>query len=321
METILNITNGDSAVMAMQLAEIPGDFLPWRDVLHDGPVPASLSLEQLSEVRAQFISDQGWGELAVVMNSFKGRDRELLFFRNYSKVRLWFEHDLYDQLQVLQILDWFRENSPGTTNLSIICTEQYLGLASPEQIRTLLQYEELITESHLMLAKNAWSAFRSHDPENWQELLQDDTSRLPFLNGAVLRLLEEYPDYNCGLSRTAQTALKILSQGQYTFGELFGKYQETEERLFLGDLSFWAKLRQLLTSNSALITSTSDLQITTLPCPEQQLTITPAGEKVLAGKQNWLDTVTLDHWIGGVHLTTENSWCWNSKLLALVKQR
>jgi hypothetical protein len=62
METILNITNGDSAVMVMQQAGIPGVFLPWRDVLHDGPVPAGLSLEKLSEVRAQFISDQGWGE-------------------------------------------------------------------------------------------------------------------------------------------------------------------------------------------------------------------------------------------------------------------
>ncbi len=50
METILNITNDDSAVMDMQQAGVPGDFLPWRDVLHDGPVPATLSLEQLSDI-------------------------------------------------------------------------------------------------------------------------------------------------------------------------------------------------------------------------------------------------------------------------------
>jgi len=36
---ILNITNGDSATTLMQRAGVPGDYLPWRDVLYDGPVP------------------------------------------------------------------------------------------------------------------------------------------------------------------------------------------------------------------------------------------------------------------------------------------
>ncbi len=44
MESILNITNGDSAVELMRKAGISGEYLPWRDVLHDGPVPAGLSL-------------------------------------------------------------------------------------------------------------------------------------------------------------------------------------------------------------------------------------------------------------------------------------
>ena len=61
MERILNITNGDSAVNIMKQAGVPGAFLPWRDVLHDGPVPAGLSLEDLSMVRASFIANRGWG--------------------------------------------------------------------------------------------------------------------------------------------------------------------------------------------------------------------------------------------------------------------
>jgi len=57
---MLNITNGGSAVNIMQLATIPGTFLPWQDVLHMGPVPDNLTLKQLSRVRAQFIADCGW---------------------------------------------------------------------------------------------------------------------------------------------------------------------------------------------------------------------------------------------------------------------
>ena len=320
MEKILNITNGDSAVIVMQQAGIPGVFLPWRDVLHDGPVPAGLSLEKLSEVRAQFIIAQGWGKPAVIINSFTERDRELLSFRNYSKIRLWFEHDLYDQLQILQILDWFSENPPETTKLTIICTEQYLGLASPEQIKAPFGHEAFIAESHLMLAKKAWAAFRSSNPKDWQQLLNADTTILPFLNGAIVRLLEEYPDCKTGLSRTAQTALSILSKGKCSPGELFAKYQETEERRFMGDSSFWVILRQLLASNPALMTSAPGMQITLPPTLDQILSITKAGEKVLIGEEDWLDSVVLDRWIGGLHLMPGNVWCWNQKSQQLVKQ-
>jgi hypothetical protein len=62
---ILNLTNGDSAVQIMQDAGLPGIFLPWRDVLHEGPVPTDLSLDDLSAVRARFIGhDRGWGNQA-----------------------------------------------------------------------------------------------------------------------------------------------------------------------------------------------------------------------------------------------------------------
>lgn len=53
----LHITNGDVAATVIEKAAIGGEVLPWRDVLHEGPVPAGLSLEQMSEIRAQFIAD------------------------------------------------------------------------------------------------------------------------------------------------------------------------------------------------------------------------------------------------------------------------
>jgi hypothetical protein len=104
MERILNITNGDSAVNIMKQAGVPGTFLSWRDVLHDGPVPAGLSLEDLSMVRAGFIANRGWGASEAVVQGFIARDNVLKSYDQYEKVMLWFEHDLYDQLQILQIL-------------------------------------------------------------------------------------------------------------------------------------------------------------------------------------------------------------------------
>ncbi len=231
---------------------------------------------------------------------------------------LWFEHDLYDQLQILQILDWFADNPPAAGSLSMICTEQYLGMCTPEQIASLIEYEAPVTDRQLSLAKWAWAAFRSSNPQEWQALLQIDTSALPFLEGAVLRQLQEYPDCDSGLSLTAQRALNILAQGERPPGRLFGDTIQLEERKFMGDSSFWVILQELLDSDPPLLELPEGLQLTLPISPAQKLSLTREGEAVLAGRRNWLDQTAIDRWIGGVHLTPDTLWCWNPQASELV---
>lgn len=311
MERILNITNGNSAVNIMRRAGIPGTLLPWQDVLHDGLVPSELALETLSMVRAKFIADRGWGTLEAIEQGFIDRDNVLKSSEQYEKVILWFEHDLYDQLQILQVLDWYHQHRPVKTKLVMICVDQYLGMMSPEQMAALYQYEQAITEEHLVLASKAWSAYRSATPQKWHALLQTDTRALPYLAGAVIRQLEEYPDCSTGLSRTAWQALNIIAQGEKRPGSVFGLYQETEERKFMGDASFWVMLHELLESSPPLLKLVEGKALTLPVTPDQALTITPAGIDVLTGTCNWLDSIDLDRWIGGVHLTSNNMWCWD----------
>ena len=296
----------------MKKANIPGDFLPWQDVLHDGPAPKCSSLKELSEIRSKFIADRGWGTPEDVKRVFKERDTILASSEQYERVILWFEHDLYDQLQILQILDWFHLHRPKETSLSIICIDRYLGTLSAKEITALFQYEEPITEKHYMLANKGWSAFRSATPEKWHALLTTDTTALPFLHGAILRLLEEYPSCNNGLSRTAHQALKVILQGETHPGKIFGRSQESEDRLFMGDASFWFILNELLDSSPPLLKLAEGKSLTLPINPNQELTITPAGKAVLSGMANWLDIAEIDRWIGGVHLTPDNIWCWDA---------
>lgn len=321
MRNILNITNGDCAVEIMKKANIPGVFLPWQDVLHEGPVPDNLSLEALSKIRARFIIERGWGAPQAIIEGFEQRDNELKSFRKYEKVILWFEHDLYDQLQIIQILDWFQNNSNGEeVALSIICTEQYLGRLSPEEMRGIVKYEEPVTQAHLKLSSEAWSAFRSSSPEAWRGLLDTDTSALPFLDGAIIRLLQEYPDCSNGLSRTAEQALKVISAGEKRPGKVFAGTQDLEERVFLGDSSFWVILHELLESSPPLLVLPRGESLTLPTSADQELTITSAGLEVLAGRRNWLEISKLDRWVGGVHLEPTNIWCWNSDSRSIAKR-
>lgn len=319
MTHTLHITNGDCALNLMREAGIDGTILPWRDVLHVGPVPGHLPLEELSSIRAQYILDQGWGTPEKIAQAFVERDTILQSYAQYEKVILWFEHDLYDQLQILQILDWFDQQENRNANLSIICTDQYLGMLSPEEIASLMKYETPITSAHLTLAAQAWEAFRSSTPEKWWALLQEDTSVFPFLRGAIVRMLEEYPDHQTGLSRTEQQALTIISEGEKRPGKIFGLNQQCEERIFMGDTVFWEILNGLLESSPPLLKLPEGKTLTLPPQPDQELTITKEGKAVLSGQRSWLDIQPPNRWIGGVHLSPDNRWCWNAQQQTIIQ--
>ncbi|MFZ2655105.1 MAG: DUF1835 domain-containing protein [Victivallales bacterium] len=115
MNKILHITNGDCAGDALKKAGMEGEILPWRDLLHEGPVPAGRSLRQMSQIRAGFIMKL-WPHIKNVDKGFRKRDRTLECFRKFDETVLWFEHDLFDQLQLIQILAWFHGRKLGTAN-------------------------------------------------------------------------------------------------------------------------------------------------------------------------------------------------------------
>ena len=131
---MLHITNGES--VSLPQTGLPGQVIYWNDILHDGPVPRGLPLEELSRIRARFIAEFFGMPLSEV--SFAQRDQAIARFRDHEEVVLWFEHDLYDQLQLIQILEWFSHQDLGPTRLSLISVNNYLGPMRPEQLSPLL---------------------------------------------------------------------------------------------------------------------------------------------------------------------------------------
>jgi hypothetical protein len=103
----LHVANGSSTTMTLAEAGVPGAMSIWADPLHDGPVPGGLSDEQLLEVRRGYLDPEG---------RFAGTDNDLRRWRDaiaaddaYDELVLWYEHDLFDQLTLIQLLTWTME--------------------------------------------------------------------------------------------------------------------------------------------------------------------------------------------------------------------
>ena len=109
--SLLHVTNGESAGNTLRQTTLGGAVLPWQDVLHEGPVPAG-PRSQLLRARAAFLADCGWGSRRAILSSLERRDGQLTdALTGGVQVVLWFEHDLYDQLQLLDALALARETA------------------------------------------------------------------------------------------------------------------------------------------------------------------------------------------------------------------
>ena len=293
---------------------LPGvEVLPWRDVLHEGPVPQTDTLAQLTDIRAAYLVERGWGDAKQLVHDLTARDKGLAHGASFERVILWFEHDLYDQLQLLQLLDWFSGQGRVRDSLLLVQAPDFLGQQTPETILELKQLERPVTDAELSLAREAWGAFRPPTPAAWFGLLQRDLSVLPFLRPAVLRALEELPGLD-GLSSTERQILAAIDAGEATPPALFLATQREEEAAFMGDWSFWGILDGLALAEKPLVDGLieapfkPDARGLAQPYFHSRLTLTPLGAKILAGRDDFARHNRIDRWWGGTHLTHGALW-------------
>ena len=289
---MLHVTNGTS--VSLSGTGLGGEILTWVDVLHEGPVPAGITDDELRRVRSLFL-DSEWIAETSTANELARRDRALAA---HDEVVLWFEHDLHDQLQLIQILDRFRHSR---AHLSLICTYPYLGPMTSDELAALWPLRHMVADSELELAAEAWRAFRASDPMDVQALLARDTSALPFLAGALRRHLQQFPSIESGLSRTERQILAVLAERPHTFHTLFPAEQRMEERIFMGDASLMRYVRGLAGCRAPLIREEEGVYL-----------MTNDGADVLAGRADHVRLNGINRWLGGVHLIgNESLWRWD----------
>ncbi len=316
----LNITNGDVAVGTMSEAGVEGRIIAWRDVLHEGPVDSSLSLEELSKQRARFIASNNWDDFAHISGNFAERDRVIRQLDYFDEVVLWFEDDLYDQLQLIQLLDVFSRGAAKSKKLSVIVVDGYIPPLSATQLKQLEATRPAVRPEQLELAQRAWKAFGSSDPTAIERLLEDSTSALPYLARALSRHLEEFPSTVNGLSRSEREALTAVEEGHTTPIAAFLEVAKKQESIFLGDLVFYSYLERLSGNDNPLVTLKNGSPVVAPSLAisrefvESELTLTPVGREVLAGKKDWQTINKKSRWLGGVEIGPgKNGWRWNPK--------
>ena len=315
MPEALHISNGDATeVLGTGLAR---RVVYWRDVLHEGPVP-EVAPAELRRIRAGYLAGHQSGGHAEVTRQFTERDQALEANRDGEYV-LWFEADLYDQLQIAEILARLAALGVPAGRITLICIGEHAGIARFGGLGELTagQLRELpytnacarLTRAALELAIRAWAAFRAPSPEGLGAIAAARLGELRFLGEAFDRLSREYPATRDGLSLTERRVLAAVADGAPDAGTAFVRAQARETRPYMGDSTCFARMGRMAEGPHPL------LRLDPPGRPVQRATgvhLTNTGARVLAGEADQIALNGIDRWIGGVHLHGHHvPWRWD----------
>jgi hypothetical protein len=315
----LIITNGDSAADLLQRAGRAEPIQPWRDVLHEGPLLAG-PLPACSEARVAYLARRFRMPAAEIAAEFAARDGVMAAHAKFAEIELWFEHDLYDQLQLIQALSFF-DKERRTDGLILIQADDFLGTQRPDTILRFAEHARPLTEPHLALAAALWADLTAPTPEAIAGRIEKPDDRLPYAASALARFLEELPAPGSGLGRTEQAILDGIAAGVVRPGRLFHAVLAREEAAFMGDLSFFRLLDDLASCDVPLIaglappgTAEDDAE----RFADAELELTAAGKDVLAGDKDHVALSGLDRWWAGTRLEGRAVWRYDRAEMKLV---
>lgn len=307
--------NGDATRVILEDTDVPGDITVWADVLYEGPCPGGLTQAEWRRVRERHHAPggedgedgEGEGKNVGLLRDWNERlDR----FDDYEEVVFWLEHDLFDQLLLIRHLHWLSSAVADRSRARLICIDRFpgrerfngLGELTPPELATLFPRRAPVSGEQIALGITLWDAFGSDDPRPLSDLvLHGDTSALPFAAGALTRYLEDFPSTANGLGRSEQQALSLVARGIRSADDLFRSAAALEERVFMGDSTFFEILQRLAGGRSPLLAH--DGRFSPHAPPTGAFTLTADGRAVLEGRADYIDLNGIDRWMGGVHLT------------------
>ncbi|MFD1140450.1 DUF1835 domain-containing protein [Larkinella insperata] len=312
----LHILNGDATAEAFAQSNIvrpsdPSDVLIWREALSEGPVKAEGPLDEFWGIRRAWLSVYA-GEPAAdsydqqVVQELK----KLANSADYDEIYLWFEHDLFCQINLVFLLAQLAQQPRKAAKIKQVSVDSVpgepffkgMGQLTGAQLATLYLQAEELTSHELDAAARVWRAYAGPDPMAVQDLLGADLGRLRFLKTALTYHLQRFPFTSNHLNLNEHLLTAILMEGPLTEDRLIERFLQQDRVYGITDLSVAEYIRQL---NGKLWAYT-----------DEGVSLTEAGADIISGRRQ-LNPV--ERWLGGFYQTPDSPYRWDSELEKLIE--
>jgi len=231
---MLHLINGECTRDILIRTNIPGDKISVDDILMEGPLPDCLKDEAAWRKRAAWLQKRFGISETEYLQRAQEREQTLAQCSAVNEVTLWYENDVFCQINFLYILYRLAGLDLTRTQLYEVCPEEdRLGLLSAKRLEQLFEKRVEVSLEKLTLAREAWKAICG-GVDDITKFLQEDFSAWPRLHTG----LELYLEYQTHPQRLQTVVMNALNEGKSTLSEVLSVVNNSAatKNYGLGDL-------------------------------------------------------------------------------------
>jgi hypothetical protein len=292
MSSLLHITNGDSLTDRLKALNLKGDIITWREMLCEGKTLTNVGSESFWKTRFEFLNKNYKVSKSWFVEKTLKEYRSLCNHKQQDQIVLWFEYDLFCQINMLAVISWLKTHRKYA-QISLVCsgnedeTDKMYGLGdvSDEKLLELYENRTELSMNDIEFADYVWQLYCSDNPIRLENLTDFNNYQYDYLSDAIKAHLKRFPTIKNGLNDIENHVLQLS----------FDKKPKSKREL----------LRTVLTDQGVYGFGDSqyDRIITTLRplySSFNPVRLTKKGKEILEGKTSYYSSIQdNDAYLGG----------------------
>jgi hypothetical protein len=253
MNSLLHITNGDAFTDRLGTLNLKGDVITWREMLCEGKTLTNVGSENFWKTRFEFLNKNYKVSKSWFIEKTLKEYRSLCNHKQQDHIVLWFEYDLFCQINMIAVLSWLKANRKYA-QISLVCSGNEdssdklyaLNELSNDQLLKLYENRTVLSQDDIEYADYVWQLYCSDNPMRLENIKEVENHQFDYLSDAIVAHLQRFPSIKNGLNNMENNILnladthqpeskKVLlktilkNQGMLGFGD--SQYERTLHRL------------------------------------------------------------------------------------------
>jgi hypothetical protein len=292
MKSLLHITNGDSFTERLQTLPLKGDIITWREMLCEGKTLSTVGSESFWKTRFEFLNKNYKVSKSWFVEKTLKEYRSLCNHKQQEQIVLWFEYDLFCQVNMLAVLSWLKTHRRHA-EISLVCsgkedeTDKLYALneLSDDKLVSLYENRTILSQNDLEYADYVWQLYCSDNPIRLENLSDYKNYQFDYLSDAIKVHLQRFPSIKNGLNGVENHILNLAVQEKpKTRKEFLGQILSNQGFHGFGDTQY----NRVLSTMKPLFSSLSPVRLSKI------------GKEVLQGNSNYYAQIRDDEaYLGG----------------------
>lgn len=219
MSSQLHITNGDVFTQRLEQLKFKGDVITWREMLCEGKTETNVGSETFWKTRFEFLHKNYKVSKSWFIEKTLKEYRSLCNHKQQEEIILWFEYDLFCQINMLAVISWLKTHRRHA-RITLVCSgyqrdsDVLLGLGELEddEIRELFEGRLELSQDDIEYADYVWQLYCSDNPIRLENLTDYENYQFEYLKPAIEAHLRRFPSIRNGLNELEHRILAIAER-------------------------------------------------------------------------------------------------------------